>query len=104
MLVVGGEDPPVFYNTDNLQVAYKMMQNENELSTNEGVCHINLITHEIQKSSVPPLRKFGVAHKMDDSRLCGCPFDDIHFDRPKSVEWLKKVFQRHINDLGSDLL
>ena len=30
--------------------------------------------------------------------------DGIHFDRPRGVEWLNDVFQRHISELETDLL
>ena len=30
--------------------------------------------------------------------------DGIHFDRPRGVEWLNNVFQRHISTLEEDLL
>ena len=30
--------------------------------------------------------------------------DGIHFDRPRGVEWLNDVFQRHISALEADLL
>ena len=30
--------------------------------------------------------------------------DGIHFDRPRGVEWLNDVFQRHISELEADLL
>ena len=34
----------------------------------------------------------------------GCSSDGIDLDRPKSVEWLNNVVQKHINSLESDLL
>ena len=30
--------------------------------------------------------------------------DGIHFDRPRGVEWLNDVFQRHISALEAELL
>ena len=30
--------------------------------------------------------------------------DGIHFDRPRGVEWLNDVFQKHISELEADLL
>ena len=41
---------------------------------------------------------------MEDSLPGGCSSDAIYFDQPKGVELLNKVFQRHINNLESDLL
>ena len=30
--------------------------------------------------------------------------DGIHFDKPKGTEWLNGVFERHINNIESDLV
>ena len=41
---------------------------------------------------------------MEDSLPDGCSTGDIHFDRPKVVEWLNKVFRKDVNSLESALL
>ena len=41
---------------------------------------------------------------MEDFLPDGCSSDGIRFDRRKGLEWLKEVFQRHVNILESDLL
>ena len=54
--------------------------------------------------SILPLRLLDVAHMMEDSLPDGCSTGDIHFDRPKVVEWLNKVFRKDVNSLESALL
>ena len=49
---------------------------------------INDVIREIEEKSLLPLTLLDV----------------IHFDRPKGLEWLNNVFQRHIISLESDLL
>ena len=51
-----------------------------------------------------PVRLLDVADMMDRSFLDDASSDGIHFDRPKGLEWLNCVFQRHIKALESDLL
>ena len=85
-------------------VPYNMMLDDIGLSMNERARHIHGLILEIQRRSIPPLRLLDVAHMMDDFLPVGCSSDGIHFDRPKGVEWLNKVIQRHINNKKSDLL
>ena len=66
--------------------------------------NLNGIVHEIQRSSIMPLRLLDIAHMMEDSLAGGCSSTGIHFDRPRGVERLNNVFQRYINCLESDLM
>ena len=50
------------------------------------------------------MRLLDVARMMEDSLPPNPSSDGIHFDKPKGVEWLNGVFQRHISDLESELL
>ena len=45
-----------------------------------------------------------VAEQMEQSFHEDASSDGIHFDRPRGVEWLNDVFQRHISALEADLL
>ena len=83
---------------------FNVMNDENELIINERVRRINGIIGEIQRSSILPLRLLDFAPMIEDSLPGGCSSDGICFVRPKGVGWLNKVFQRHINNLESDLL
>ena len=71
---------------------------------NEKVRNINEIIRQIQQRSVLPVRLLDVADMMDRSFPDDASSDGIHFDRPKGLEWLNGVFQRHIIALESDLL
>ena len=71
---------------------------------NEKVRHINDIIRKIQKGSVLPVRLLDVAKMMEDSQPQNSSLDGIHFDKPTGGEWLNRVFQRHMNNLESDLV
>ena len=87
-----------------LTVPYNMRQDENSMNMNERVRHIIDILREAQNKSILPLRLLDVAWMMENSSSNGFSSNDIHFDRPKGVEWLNCVFERHIKSLDSDLL
>ena len=71
---------------------------------NEKVRNINEIIGQMQQRSVLPVRLLDVADMTERSFPDDASSDGIHFDRPKGVEWLKSVFQKHINKLEADLL
>ena len=81
-----------------------MTQDENEMNLNERERQINGLIWEGQMNSILPLRLLVFAHMMEDSLPDGCTSDEIHFDQPRGVECLNKIFQRHVNSLESDLL
>ena len=45
-----------------------------------------------------------MAELMEQSLPRDASSDGIHFDTPKVTEWLDGVFQRHVNQLESDLI
>ena len=74
------------------------------MNMNERVRHFNDIIRQMQKRSVMPVRLLDVARMMEDSLPQNLSSDSIHFDKPKDEEWLNGMFQRHINNLKSDLV
>ena len=85
-------------------IPYNMKADQHAMEMNEKVRNINEIIRQIQQRSVLPVRLLDVAHMMERSFTYDAFSDGIHFDRPKAVEWLNGVFQRHINTLEADLL
>ena len=86
-------------------VPYNMKFDQHALEMNEKVRNLNGVIREIHRKSVLPIRLLDVAERMEQA---GFPEDtsndEIHFDRPRGVEWLNDVFQGHINALEADLL
>ena len=85
-------------------VPYNMMADQNAREMNERVQNINEIIRQSQPRSVLPMRVLDVARMMEDSLWESSTSDGIHFDKPRGMEWLNGVFQRHINFLESDLV
>ena len=71
---------------------------------NEKVRNLNEIIRQIHQRSVLPVRLLDVADQMERSFPVDASSDGIYFDRPRGVEWLNDVFQRHISELEADLL
>ena len=86
-------------------VPYNMKTDQHAMEMNIKVRNLNEIIRLIHKRSVLPVGLLDVAEQMELS-----PFPDdasadgIHFDRPRGVEWLNDVFQRHKNALETELL
>ena len=77
---------------------------DNGLSMNEKLRQINEVILEIQRNSILPLRLLDGARMMEDY-LPGRYFSNaIHVYRLKGLEWLNKVFQKHIDNLESELM
>ena len=85
-------------------VPYNMMFDQHAMEMNEKVRNINGEIRQIQQRSVLPVRLLDVADLMEHSLPRDASSDGIHFDMPKGTEWQNVVFQRHINQLESDLL
>ena len=85
-------------------IPYNMKTNQHAMEMNEKVRNINEIIRQIQQTSVLPVRLLDMADMMEQSFPDDASSDGIHFDRPKGVEWLNGVFQRHINTLEAYLL
>ena len=85
-------------------VPYNKMFDQHAMELNEKVRNINGEIRQIQQRSLLPVRLLDVADLMEQSLPRDASSDGIHFDTPKGTEWLNGVFQRHINQLESDLI
>ena len=83
---------------------YNMKADQHAMEMNEKVRNLNEIIRQIHQRSVLPVRLLDVADQMERSFPEDASSDGIHFDRPRGVEWLNDVFQRHISELEADLL
>ena len=85
-------------------VPYNMKFDQHALEMNTKVRNLNEVIRQIHQNSVLPIKLLDVAEQMERSFPNDASSDGIHFDRPKGVEWLNDVFQRHISALEADLL
>ena len=86
-------------------VPYNMMFDQHAMEMNEKVRNINGEIRQTQQRSVLPVRLLDVDDLMEQSLPCDASScDGIHLDTAKGTEWLNGVFQRHINQLESDLI
>ena len=85
-------------------IPYNMIADQHSMEMNEKVRVLNEIIRQIHQKSVHPVRLLDVADQMERSFPEDASSDGIHLDRPRGVEWLNDVFQRHINQLEADLL
>ena len=75
------------------------------MEMNTKVRNLNEVIRQIHQRSVLPVGLLDVAEQMERSVFPDdASSDGIHFDRPRGVEWLKNVFQRHISALEAELL
>ena len=84
-------------------IPYNMKADQHAMEMNEKVRNLNEIIRQTQRS-VFSVRLLDVADLMERSFPEDASSDGIHFDRPRGVEWLNSVFQRHISALEADLL
>ena len=86
-------------------IPYKMKADQHAMEMNTKVQNLNEIIRQIHQRSVLPVGLLDVAEQMERSVF---PYDasseGIHFDRPRGVEWLNDVFQRHISALEAEVL
>ena len=86
-------------------IPYNMKADQHAMEMNRKVRNLNEIIRQLHQRSVLPIGLLDVAEQMEQS---GFPddasSDGIHFDRPRGVEGLNDVFQRHISALEADLL
>ena len=85
-------------------IPYNMMADQHAMEMNEKVRVLNGIIKHIHKRSVLLIRMLDVADHMEQCFPEDASSDGIYFDRPRCVERLNDVFQRHINELEADLL
>ena len=86
-------------------IPYNMKADQNAMEMNTKVRKLNEIIRLIHQRSVLPVGLLDVAEQMELSAFPDdASSDGIHFDRPRGVEWLNDVFQRHISALEAELL
>ena len=82
-----------------------MKADQHAMEMNTKVRNLNEIIRQINRRSVLPVGLLDVAEQMELSAFPDdASSDGIHFDRPRGVEWLNDVFQRHISALEAELL
>ena len=84
-------------------ILYNMMADQHAMEMNEKVRVLNGIIKQLHHRSVLPIRLLDVADQLEQSFPEDASSDGTHFDRPRGVEWLNDVFQRHINELETCL-
>ena len=85
-------------------IPYNMIADQHAMEMNAKVRVLNEIIKQIHQRSVFPIKLLDVADQMERSFPEDASSDGIHIDRPRGVEWLNDVCQRHINELEADLL
>ena len=86
-------------------IPYNMKADQYAMEMNTKVRNLNEIIRQIHQRSVLPVGLLDVAEQMERSVFPDdASSDGIHFDRPRGVEWLNDVFQRHISALEAELL
>ena len=86
-------------------IPYNMKADQHAMEMNTKVRNLNEIIRQIHQRSVLPVGLLEVAEQMELSAFPdNASSDGIHFDRPRGVEWLNDVFQRHISALEAELL
>ena len=86
-------------------IPYNMKADRNAMEMNTKVRNLNEVVRQIHQRSVLPIGLLDVAEQMERAAFPDdASSDGIHFDRPRGMEWLNDVFQRHISALEADLL
>ena len=83
---------------------YNIKADRHAMEMNTKVRNLNEVIRQIHQKSVLPIGLLDVAEQMEQPFPNDASSDGIHFDRPRGVEWLNGVFQRHISALEADLL
>ena len=86
-------------------IPYNMKADQHAMEMNTKVRNLNEIIKQIHQRSVLPVGLLDVTKQMERSVFPDdASSDGIQFDRPRGVEWLNDVFQRHISALEAELL
>ena len=85
-------------------IPYNMKADQHAMEMNTKVRNLNEVIRQIHQRSVLPIGLLNVAEQMERSLPDDASSDGIHFDRPRVVDWLNDVFQRHISAMEADLL
>ena len=79
-------------------IPYNMKADQHAMEMNTKVRNLNEKIRQINRRSVLPVGLLDVAEQMELSAFPDdASSDGIHFDRPRGVEWLNDVLQRHIS-------
>ena len=78
-------------------IPYNMKADQHAMEINTKVRNLNEVVRQIHQRSVLPIGLLDVAEQMERSLPNDASSDGIHFDRPRGVEWLNDVFERHIS-------
>ena len=81
-----------------------MKAGQRAMEMNTKVRNLNEVVTQTHQMSVLPIGLLDVAEQMERSFPDDASSDGIHFDKPRGVEWLNDVFQRHISALEADWL
>ena len=73
-------------------VPYNMKFDQHAMEMNTKVRNLNEVIRQIHQKSVLPIKLLDVAEQMEQSFPSDASSDEIHFDRPKGVEWLNVFF------------
>ena len=86
-------------------IPYNKKADQHAMELNTKVRNLNEVIRQIHQRSVLPVGLLDVAEQMERSVFPDDGSSDgIHCDRPRGVEWLNDVFQRHISALEAELL
>ena len=86
-------------------ILYNMKADQHAMEMNTKVRNLNEIIRQLHQRSVLPVGLLDVAEQMERSAFPNdASSDGIHFDRPRGVERLNDVFQRHVSALEAELL
>ena len=86
-------------------IPYNMKADQHAMEMNTKVRNLNGVIRQIHQRSVLPVGLLDVADQMERTVFSdNASSDGIYFDKPRGVEWLKDVFQRHISALEAELL
>ena len=86
-------------------IPYNRNADQYAMEMNTKVRNLNEVIRQIHQRSVLPVGLLDVADQIERAVFPDdASSDGIHFDRPRGVEWLNGVFQRHISALEAELL
>ena len=86
-------------------IPYNMKADQHAMEMNTKVRILNEVIRQIHQRSVLPIGLLDVAEQMERAAFRDdASSDGTLFDRPRGVEWLNDVFQKHMSALEADLL
>ena len=86
-------------------IPYNMKADQHAMEMNTKVLNLNEIIRQIPKRSFLPVGLLDMTEQMELSVFPDdASSDGTHFDRPRGMEWLNDIFQRHISALEAELL